>query len=837
MRVGYIPDPFGHIGQMPQILRGFGMQDAAFRRGLSVEPCEVYWYGTDGSRVLVAYLREGYDNAARLPTMEPQFTNAIRDLVERLRPHCQTSHILLMNGTDHHEPQPGISTLVPEADLETDSLRISTLPDYFREVREQLARDGTQIASVTGELRDARRHHLLAGVLSSRTWIKRRNDDCEILLERYAEPLCAWSKVIPRSGPERSVWTGHLAAPQLERTGEVLREAWRLLLRCHAHDSICGCSVDQVHKEMETRFDQVEQIGQELTRQKLVALAGELDTLHGAPSDARAALTVFNPTAVSISGISRARIELPAGLDPFAIVDGDGQEIPYRLLDQHRKSLADLELDGQGLAGMIDMIDEGKILGLSIQSAAIQCREHHTLIDVVVAEEAPPELQAVRLALDELERVMEESEHDRFRVVAHFANQITLEMLARDVPSFGLKTYFLIPTRTHRDQQRTSADRQIHNEALQVRVDPAGGIELSLLDSGQVYPDLIQIHDRAEIGDSYTHCPLPEDAQGSRLQSASEVICRRDALGEELEIQRVYRIPAQINPDRTARSSDSVELPMQIRLRLTKGVPRLDVHLWLENRAKDHRLQLVFPLGAPVTQGLYGGHFEIVPRSTALPTGGEDWAEQPVPEKPMRAFVAAQAGRRGLLVGARGLREASVSPSGEIAITLLRCFGWLSRDDLATRKGGAGPQVPVPGGQGLGEHVFDLSVIPLSGSMRAAVSQAEAFRSPLIAASVPISAGSLPAVTSLLRVEPSSIAITALKPAQEGEGLILRGVNLGGERALVEIHTHHPLAQAEWCRLDETRLSDLHVQPHEVRFPLERFEIATLRLTFSDQAD
>ena len=41
MMVGYLPDPFGHVGQMPQILRGFGIETAAFRRGLADEPCEV----------------------------------------------------------------------------------------------------------------------------------------------------------------------------------------------------------------------------------------------------------------------------------------------------------------------------------------------------------------------------------------------------------------------------------------------------------------------------------------------------------------------------------------------------------------------------------------------------------------------------------------------------------------------------------------------------------------------------------------------------------------------------------------------------------------------------
>ena len=71
MQVGYIPDPFGHIGQMPQILRGFGIDTACLWRGLDDQPCEFWWQSPDGSRVLMAYLRDSYGNAAGLPAADP----------------------------------------------------------------------------------------------------------------------------------------------------------------------------------------------------------------------------------------------------------------------------------------------------------------------------------------------------------------------------------------------------------------------------------------------------------------------------------------------------------------------------------------------------------------------------------------------------------------------------------------------------------------------------------------------------------------------------------------------------------------------------------------------
>ena len=97
MMVGYIPDPFGHPGQLPQILRGFGIETACLWRGLDEEPTEFWWEAPDGSRVLMAYLRDGYGNGASLPAGNPPaFTEALAAAADS--PGCPLSHI----GLSHH---------------------------------------------------------------------------------------------------------------------------------------------------------------------------------------------------------------------------------------------------------------------------------------------------------------------------------------------------------------------------------------------------------------------------------------------------------------------------------------------------------------------------------------------------------------------------------------------------------------------------------------------------------------------------------------------------------------------------------------------------------------
>ena len=67
MMIGYIPDSFGHIGQLPQIPRGFGIQVACLWRGVQNGPAEFWWQAPDGSRLLMAHLREGYGNGPIFP--------------------------------------------------------------------------------------------------------------------------------------------------------------------------------------------------------------------------------------------------------------------------------------------------------------------------------------------------------------------------------------------------------------------------------------------------------------------------------------------------------------------------------------------------------------------------------------------------------------------------------------------------------------------------------------------------------------------------------------------------------------------------------------------------
>src|SRR5688500_17836756 len=153
MRLGYLPDLFGHISQMPQLLVDAGFDTAVLWRGLSGEreglKSELFWEAPDGSRVLCIHLPEqsGYSNANNLSLDPEAAAERVRALRTERAAFATTEHLLLMNGTDHHGAQRPLPALLRAVNgrlaAEGAQLVHTTLPDYVQAVRATLDLDGT----------------------------------------------------------------------------------------------------------------------------------------------------------------------------------------------------------------------------------------------------------------------------------------------------------------------------------------------------------------------------------------------------------------------------------------------------------------------------------------------------------------------------------------------------------------------------------------------------------------------------------------------------------------------------------------------------------------------
>jgi alpha-mannosidase len=300
MAIGYLPDAFGHIAQMPRILRGFGIDTAVVWRGVgdAAPGSEWRWRATSGAEVLCLFLPGGYGNA-----------HGLRAEVQNSLPLSRASVVLWMNGNDHQPAEPGLPAVLDKLSRAHPDIAFehASLERAAELVRERV--DVAALDVVAGELRRATPTvPVLSGTWSSRSWQKRDHDAAEALLVRFAEPFVAWA------GRERR---------------EALRHAWRQLLKCQPHDSICGCSIDEVHRDIDARLRSVEQLGRTLVRDAVEALVG-------APTGDFAlheSIAIVNPHPFTATGMVEVDLQRRIEDGPFRLLGQTG-EAAYEIVSR-----------------------------------------------------------------------------------------------------------------------------------------------------------------------------------------------------------------------------------------------------------------------------------------------------------------------------------------------------------------------------------------------------------------------------------------------------------------------------------------------------------------------
>jgi mannosylglycerate hydrolase len=863
MRIGYIPDPFGHIGQMPQILCGFGIHTACLWRGLSDEPCEFYWQAPDGSRVFMAYIRDGYGNAASLPTSDPdKFVAEVKRLRDNLVPHSdpRTTHFLLMFGTDHMEPPVDTIQAIENArgKLDGDKLILSSLADYLTGM--QGSADTHMMPLVKGELRCSKRSHMLPGVLSTRMWIKQRNRASEILLEKWVEPYTTFATLTT---------TDNRPQTAIRRPSSIVRQTWRLLMENHPHDSICGCSIDQVHDEMKVRFDQVDQIGEELTLQALTSLANSIKTDnvpqitdHGQPS---AAVVVFNPTSATRTDVIRATIDLPANVTAFDLVDETGASLPYQQTGLGSQEIVNMVTDGKGLQSMFGNISDGNAGGMAVQAVNSRRDGTDVYIDAILSLSGHSNIAAWKTGLKQIEEYFADPTITRYHVSARSTEATNIVATIPDVPGLGWRTLWIRPREAQSKppikisplmtallplvnqpyvqklitrKRYSKPPYKIENEFFTIEAQADGTLHLLDKRDGTRYTNLNHFRDGGDCGDEYNFCAPPADPSASpgqrlftpRLQG---VTITRGSVQQTLELDLELSTPVSLAPDRKSRSKETAVIRLSSSIILSNSVPRVDIHTKVDNRARDHRLRVHFPAPFAAATGQHDGHFEVVERKVGVPAFDMTWVEEPRPEVPQRAFTSVTDGTQRLTVANRGLPEVEVlkntQNNAEIAVTLLRCVGWLSRDDFSNRKGHAGPFLETPDAQMIGEWEFDYSIIVGRDSIPS-YQQAWAFEAPMRVAGTSLHGAILPDHGSFMDAVPAEFVISAIKQAEDDSGWIVRGYNVSGEEIKVSLHPWRIFKNAVRVNLAEERPDDLKPdRDGAVTFPVRGHEIATVK--------
>jgi len=690
--------------------------------------------------------------------------------------------------------------------------------DYVEKVRERTCAQSLTLGVHEGEFRGSRYENMLYSVLSSRMPLKQLNYDTDNWLRRYAEPLaCAARLLSGRDYPK-----------------SLLDLAWKLYLHNQAHDSICGCSTDEVAAEMAARYTQAREIATAVTTESLASIASSVKTL--APDGNAVPVLVYNPNPWPASGTVRVHIpvERIATSRPTdgpcssgAAEDTSDSAGWYAVADGAGRVVGAQVLSAWGQAAAADA-DCGRVLAESSSCAAGaegESRPGRSLQQVATPREPAGDPSAV--LCDKVRRG---------------EPAVSLAFPASDLPAIGYRVYFVSSGRGDVRARGLSEvqprvlvdDDSLENEFLKVTVSSCGAIDVLDKRTDQMYPGLNVFEDSGDAGDEYDYSPVEDEPVLTTGAAARVSVEKPGPYIGSLRIEIPWEIPAALDPGRKRRSRDRVALNIVTHVTLAADTPYVAICTEVDNTARDHRLRALFPTGAKVDHVFAQGQFDVV-RRAARPNAVGGWFQPPAPVAPHQGFVDASDGARGLAVVTRGLPEYEClkGASGEatIAVTLLRCIEWLSRDDLTTRKGYAGPPIFCPGAQCPGEHSFEYAVVPHTGSWSEAgiLQVVWRFLSPPVAYLADEHAGDSPTEASLIGLDSRDITLSALKKAEESDGLVVRLYNPGDRPAVVRLVTGVPVGGACLANLEEKPVETLQVSGagRVVQVNLGAKEIAT----------
>lgn len=735
-RVAYTPDSFGHPAQFPQIFNGFGFKAFIYWRGNDAEidklPSDYLWQSPDGSTIPACLLYKGYFNGAMLPADTDKAIDVLKITHYEASEKSAQDAIIIMNGIDHSPPRrDAVAMAKGLAEAVDCNVNIQLLDSYA----EQLNSD--DLPGFSGELIGGRIANLLPGVWSARLPLKIANRHCEMALLKLAEPMAALAEVFGLRSERAS-----------------LRAAWRALLKNQAHDSIGGCSIDLVHRQMQPRFVAALSLAEETSRRVMEHLAGQ-NTERQTPLTDPFEIAVFNPTPTTRSGIAHLPLDaLPA------------------------------------LASSFDGVIFHPVLAANNPDIGFEC-----------------DGKTVRL--------VPASSDGRF-FFGDDQRGMDLEIPVEDIPPFGYKRLTL--TRTEANYDKEDDGSSIEYDGIKVCLAEQGTVDLTIGDAQ--WNGLFGIEDLPDRGDSYDADLLADDGRCQLLKVKHRRL-RHSNGTQVLEVERMYRLPRELEEDRQSRGSEETAVRLYTDFVLYPGQDHVEVRVRLRNTAKDHRLRVLFPNPNGLEPVFSATTLDVVERGLHRPDDS-NWVHPAAHTHIHQGWNTIN----NLTVASPGLPEAEILEDGSLAITLVRSVGWLSRHDMQSRPGPAGPVIPADEAQCI--ETIETKFYLFKGMDPA---YAETLESPMPA----VFAGDKPVMEpghGMINLQSEGLVISSIKPAERGGGIIIRLLN-PTDKALSGILTcGFPLTQAEQVSTDEQhKLAAIAIQEQKaLSVELAPHQLLTIRL-------
>ena len=734
----YCPDSFGHPATLPAIAQGFGFEAVILWRGYGGARWPAgdaaWWEAPDRSRVLLLHLPPaGYEFGSNLPTDPDGARTRWAELQHVLAPRARLGVLLVLHGADHHARQVGhaaaIDALVHAA-APVVTARAGTLREFVQDAL--AAAPAAVLDTVRGELRDSYGYTwTLQGTFATRAAQKRTNAIAERTLVRDVEPWAALERA--HRGTSRRA---------------LVHAAWRALLECHPHDTLCGCSLDAVARAADARWEDVLAQAAGIREDAVAALIGH-DAAHAhVHRDAWVpTLIVRNRAARARGGIARLRVErhlTDVGVGPGSA--GQSVVVPG-------------ELPGPGLH------IPHQVLATHVVHARVESPRHYP-VDALVAV------------------------HD---VIAWID----------PVPGLGIASMVLDDpspaTQVDAASRTVGAQTAPTSQApLLPRIEAAND-RLAAGDTVFMLPGLVTFECHRDAGDLYTpsigEAAPPPTLRATRVTASgplrAAVTCDWDIPGAANAPSSRATVSFSLDAGeaflRIAIAGEHRGWDERIRIRVATGVAAgaaADTACWADAAF------------GPVHR-----------RPLHIPTA-DACSETPPPTAPLHRYVSVFDGARGATLFSDGLGEYEAAVDGTIAITLVRAVGELSRHDLPERPGHAGWPAPTPAAQSPGPFAAELALLHHGGTRDATtIDLIERTADDVLLPLVGDTLRSALAIADPVRgveLEGSGLALSTVKEADDGASIVIRCVNLLDDATTGTLRPGWAFSSVTSARLDET---------------------------------
>jgi len=796
--VAYTPSSWGQTGQLPQILKEFGLDKMMFYRGISHHEAdaEYIWSAPDGTKVLASrfavFARYNwyymvhravtrgkvfdktcnwgeYDEiplrfADSISGFDPSFDlkdpiarydktllkKAIENMIEREGHHFTTDTFLAMNGHDISAAHPLEAQIINDAkELFKGKYEIEhcSLEEFWNEAEKQL--DQAKMTVLTGErrayLKEGMWTFLFPSTISARTYLKQQDYKAATNLVYMAEPFATLAFVLGDEYPFK-----------------YLNRGWQYLLSNHTHDANGGCAPDAVCKDMEYRYRKVNDIVDIVAEDAITYIVRNLSP-KGLSQD-NMQLVVFNSLPFSRDAVVRVDLEIPKSFN----------------------------------AKSVELIAEND---KQVEQQSVLTDNSSVFIDNIW--EVPTILDSTR---------------------------IISWCKFNKLPAMGYRTYQIeaIDSELRSNRTMVTGPVSMENERIKVNVNQNGTVNLVNKATGKEYQQLNYLTDQGEAGNAWQHIGLQFDKKYNSLGMAANIaVTESGALVSTIAVDYKFRIPSEY-VDCNSRSQTQVDIPVCINYTLKENSKFLQVTMTINNTAKDHWLRINFPTQIETEKTWSDSHFDVLSREIKIPDS-TGWAEEAQGTHPLRTFVDMNDSKNGLAVFIKGLfeYEAFDDKKNTLAVTLLRACRIklkVSEEKIT--------ELPDEGIQCPGAQTFEYAIYPHSGDCFEAevLKLASDYNVSVRAVMGSRGKGNLPLEGGLFAISGENLQVTAVKNAEDGSGLIIRLFNPSDKEVKGALNFQSEIKKACFCKMDESETEKVDFNGSSLSLTVRGKKIITLKI-------